>query len=133
MVDLTSHGVSFALLQRQLVAGEISRSAFLDRASPLRAGTSEAAAVADRVLAIAANQAPQQNDLKSSYDYIVVRSGGAGSAVARRRTTPTIARSDSPAVRALGRVAGGRRRETTPSHGSPRTPLPPTGTECSEF
>jgi hypothetical protein len=47
MVDVTtSHGVSFALLQGQLLAGEISRSAFLDRASPLGAGTSEAAAVA---------------------------------------------------------------------------------------
>jgi hypothetical protein len=35
MVDLTPHGVSFALLQWQLLAGEMSRSAFLDRASPL--------------------------------------------------------------------------------------------------
>ena len=42
MVDLTSHGVSFAFLQGQLPAGEISRSAFLDRASSLGAGTSEA-------------------------------------------------------------------------------------------
>jgi hypothetical protein len=33
MVDLTSLGVSFALRQGQLLAGEISRSAFLDRAS----------------------------------------------------------------------------------------------------
>ena len=33
MVDLTSHGVSFALLPGQLLTGEISRSAFLDRAS----------------------------------------------------------------------------------------------------
>ncbi len=33
MVDLTSHGVSFALLQGELPAGEISRPAFLDRAS----------------------------------------------------------------------------------------------------
>jgi len=105
MVDLTSHGVSFALLQWQLLAGEISRSAFLDRASPLGAGTSEAAAVADKVLAIAANQAPRQKDLKSSYDYFVVRSGGAGSAVARRLTTPTITRSDSPRVRTKSEIA----------------------------
>jgi hypothetical protein len=33
MVDLTSHGVSFALGQGQLPAGEINRPAFLDRAS----------------------------------------------------------------------------------------------------
>jgi hypothetical protein len=33
MVDLTSRGVSFALLRGQLPAGEISRSAFADRAS----------------------------------------------------------------------------------------------------
>ena len=38
MFDLTSHGVSVALLLGQLLAGEISRSAFLDRASPLGAG-----------------------------------------------------------------------------------------------
>jgi hypothetical protein len=68
MVDLTSHGVSVALLQRQLLAGKISRSAFLDRASPLGAGTSEAAAVADKVLAIAANQAVRQQDLKGALD-----------------------------------------------------------------
>ena len=73
-----------------MLAGEISRSAVLDRASPLDAGTSEAAAVADKVLAIAANQAARQEDLKSSYDYIVVRSGAAVSVVARRLTTPTI-------------------------------------------
>lgn len=41
-------GVSFALLQEQLLAGEISRSAFLERASPLGTGTSEAAAVGDK-------------------------------------------------------------------------------------
>ena len=55
MVDLTSHGVSFALVQGQLLGGEISRSALFDRASPLSAGTCEAAAVAHKVLAIAAN------------------------------------------------------------------------------
>src|SRR5438309_12118273 len=68
MVDLTSHGVSLALLQGQLLAGEISRSSSLDRASPLGAGTTEAVAVADKVLAIAASQAVQQKDLKGALD-----------------------------------------------------------------
>ena len=39
MVDLASHGVGVALLLGQLLAVDISRSAFLDRASPLGAGT----------------------------------------------------------------------------------------------
>ena len=43
MVDLTSHGVSVALLLGTLLAGETNRSAFLDRASPVGAPTSEAA------------------------------------------------------------------------------------------
>ena len=45
MLDLTSRSVSFALLLGQLLAGEISRSAFLDRASPLGAGSSEASPI----------------------------------------------------------------------------------------
>jgi hypothetical protein len=104
-------GVSFALLQRQFLAGEIRRSAFLEPASTPGTGTSEAAAVGDKILAIAANHAARQKALKSSYDHIAVRSGAAGSVVARRLTRPTITRSDSLPVRALGRVAGGRRPE----------------------
>jgi len=42
MVDLTSHGTSVALLLGQLLAGEINRSAFLDRASLLGAGRRQA-------------------------------------------------------------------------------------------
>jgi hypothetical protein len=33
MVDLTPHGMSFAFLHGQVLAGEINRSALLDRAS----------------------------------------------------------------------------------------------------
>ena len=62
MIDLTSHGVRVALLLGQLLAGEKSRPALFDRASPLAAGTSEAAAVADKVLEIAASQAVRQNE-----------------------------------------------------------------------
>jgi hypothetical protein len=68
MINLRSHGLTVALLLGQLLAGEISRSAFLDRASPLGAGTPEAAAGADKVLAIAANQAVRQKDLKGALD-----------------------------------------------------------------
>jgi SnoaL-like protein len=68
MVNLSTHGVSVALLLGNLLAGNTSVSAFPDRASPLGAGTSEAAAVADKVLAIAANQAVRKKDVKGAVD-----------------------------------------------------------------
>ena len=84
MIDITSNGVNFAVLQGQLLAGEIDRAAFLERTIPLGIEVSEAAGVADKFLAIASNQAARQANLASSYDYIVVGSGAAGSVVARR-------------------------------------------------
>jgi choline dehydrogenase len=62
MFDITSHGVNFAVLQGPLLAGEISRSAFLERASPLGIGVSKAAAAADKFPAISANQAERQKE-----------------------------------------------------------------------
>ena len=53
MIDITSNGAPFAILQGQLLAGEIDRAAFLERTSPLGIEVSEAAAVADKFLAIA--------------------------------------------------------------------------------
>jgi choline dehydrogenase len=84
MIDITKNGVNFALLEGQLLSGEIDRSAFLERTTPLGIAESEAEAVADKFLAIASNQAARQANLKSSYDYIVVGSGAAGSVVSRR-------------------------------------------------
>ena len=60
IVDLTSRSVSLALLQGQLLAGEISRSALLVRTYPLGAGTFEAGAVTDKVLSIAAERSQSQ-------------------------------------------------------------------------
>jgi hypothetical protein len=84
MIGITRNGVNFAVLEGQLLAGEIDRSTFLERTTLLGIEASEAAAVADKFLAIASNQAARQANPKSSYDYIVVGSGAAGSVVARR-------------------------------------------------
>lgn len=80
----SSPGVKLALLEAQLLSGEIDRSAFLERASQLGLAGPDAGSVADKVLAIAANQAARRENLKASYDYIVIGSGAAGSVVARR-------------------------------------------------
>jgi len=53
MIDFTKNGVNIAVLDGQLLSGEIDRSAFLGRTSPLGIEVSEAAAVADKFLAIA--------------------------------------------------------------------------------
>src|SRR5205814_2508584 len=49
-----------------LLAGATTRTELFDRAFPLGAGTSEAAAVADKILAVAASQTVRQKDLKGA-------------------------------------------------------------------
>jgi choline dehydrogenase len=80
----SSPGVKLALLEAQLLAGGIDRSAFLEGASLLDLARPEAVSVADKFLAIAANQAALRESLRPSYDYIVIGSGAAGSVVAGR-------------------------------------------------
>lgn len=86
MFDTThaSNGVKFALLEGQLLEGQIDRPTFLARATELGLGRSEIGDAADTFLAIAANQAARRADPRAQYDYIVVGSGAAGSVVARR-------------------------------------------------
>jgi choline dehydrogenase len=79
-----SRGVQLALLEAQLLAGGIDRAAFLEGASQLDMGGTAAVSLADKFLAIAANQAALRGSLRSSYDYIVIGSGASGSVVASR-------------------------------------------------
>ena len=83
MSDL-SHGVKLALLEGQLLSGEIDRGAFIERLSAIEISRPEAIEIAEKYLAIASNQAALRRNLKRSYDYIVIGAGASGSVVARR-------------------------------------------------
>jgi choline dehydrogenase-like flavoprotein len=79
-----SKGVKFALLEGQLLAGEIDRSTFVGRAEDLGLPAAAIGEAAEKFEAIAANQAVRRANLRSTYDYIVIGSGASGSVVARR-------------------------------------------------
>jgi choline dehydrogenase len=79
-----SKGVKFALLEGQLLAGEIDRSTFVGRAADLGLPAAAIGEAAEKFEAIAANQAVRRANLRSTYDYIVIGSGASGSVVARR-------------------------------------------------
>jgi choline dehydrogenase len=83
MADL-SNGVKLALLQGKLLSGEIDSASFIKGLSEIGISQSQATEVAEKYLAIAANQLRLRRNLKPSYDYIVIGAGASGSVVARR-------------------------------------------------
>ena len=82
--SFASKGVKFALLEGQLLAGEINRTTFAGRAADLGLPAAAAGDAAEKFEAIAANQAARRANLRSTYDTIVIGSGASGSVVARR-------------------------------------------------
>src|SRR5262245_24040293 len=79
-----SNGVKLALLQGQLMSGEIDRASFIKSVSEIGISKSKANESIEKYLAIAANQSTLRRNLKSGYDYIVIGAGASGSVVARR-------------------------------------------------
>ena len=79
-----STSVKLALLEGQLLAREIDRTTFVDRAADLGLPAAAVGDAAEKFEAIAANQAARRGNLRSTYDYIVIGSGASGSVVARR-------------------------------------------------
>jgi choline dehydrogenase len=79
-----STSVKLALLEGQLLAREIDRTTFVDRAADLGLPAAAVGDAAEKFEAIAANQATRRGNLRSTYDYIVIGSGASGSVVARR-------------------------------------------------
>src|SRR5262245_27162741 len=84
VMSTPSHGVQLALLEGRLLSGEIDCAFFVEQASRLGLARQDAVQGADKLIAIAANQAVRSKALKRSYDYIVVGAGASGSVVARR-------------------------------------------------
>src|ERR1700730_8928239 len=105
----SSPGVKLALLEAQLLSGEIDRSAFLERTSQLGLAGPDAASVADKFLAIAANQAARRESLRASYDLHRGRVG-------RCRFRGCSAASGDPGDTGAAARSGRRGLETQRSH-----------------
>jgi choline dehydrogenase len=71
-------------LERQLIAGRIDRRSFIKAFAASSLATTGLVAWADELDAIRANQAERAKKLKGAYDYIVVGTGSAGSALVGR-------------------------------------------------
>src|SRR5262245_35232926 len=78
------NGIALGVLQGQLYEGKLTRGAFTSAAALTGVPANAAADLADKYLAISANQRALRTALHPSYDYIVVGAGAAGAVVARR-------------------------------------------------
>ena len=78
------NGVMLAVLGGRLQKGQLTKAAFVSAAGGAGASADVAAGLADKHLAISANQAARRDNLQAAYDYIVVGAGAAGAVVARR-------------------------------------------------
>jgi choline dehydrogenase len=71
-------------LERSLIAGRISRRSFIRAAAAAGLAGSSLPVLADELDAIRANQSERAKKLQSAYDYIVIGTGSAGSALVGR-------------------------------------------------
>jgi choline dehydrogenase len=75
-LEQAARGVRLALLDAELLSGKLNRTDFTKRVAEL--GDGEGVARANKVEAIATNQAALSAIVRNSYDYIVIGAGASG-------------------------------------------------------